>query len=186
VAFETLGRERVASVTVNGKLAATLRPPTRVDPWVEETLQGSQPPIAIVRLALPGRRQTGLLFVDGVCVDDGLTLEQWHAIRPGPIDDFEENIAASRWLTPPGAVVVGGAGFIGMMGRGTDLATFFAALAAFGIGFCWWLSVGRVVGWLAGKRSWPTRARSLLMLAFMFGIPLLAIGIFQQLSVGHL
>lgn len=175
-----------ASVSVDGVVVATLRSPTRADPWVEVTLEDTDPPIAVVRVALPGRRQRSLLFADGVCVDDGLTLAEWRARRPGPIDDFEENIGASSWFGLPGAMAIGVAGFAGVISRGVGLTIILAAFGFLGLCFAWGLCVGRLVTWLTTKRSWPTGARSTLLVAVALGIPLLAFAMFQQLSVGHL
>jgi hypothetical protein len=183
--FEGIGRLTVsrpllgssATVTVNDRVVATPRKATRLYPWVECPLREADPhQLVVVQLQSAPALIGTLVFVDGICLQDGGTLDSWRARQPAPMDYFEQAIRPDDFWGAKVAILLG-VGTVAFAAVGTWSPTspiWFVALAASSaVAAGWWLVVARLVRWLRTKRTWPWRLRVLSVPAVLLGLPVL-------------
>ena len=180
------GRE--AAILVGGREVAMLAMPTLKDRWSECLLDGSEPAIVVGQVAYLRHRYRTVVFVDGVSIDDGLTLEDWRRRRPAAMDAFEREFSDSRFFGPYGAIGLGVVAFLAFVaGHGSSLSALVVGLALSAALSAWLFVVGRLVliRWLVSRPSWPAPVRRLLFVSIVLGVPLLVAVLGQYVVTGR-
>ena len=175
---------RMTSVVVDGEVVARMAKPSLQNPWVECQIPGSDRPITVVQMQPRRYWYKTVVFVDGVSIEDGFTLDAWRAHKPIPMDLFEQRFRGFLW-GPLGALIVGAACSLPQLfglTRTGDIVWAIGAAVGFLIGSGWMLVVFGLVRWLRTKRSWSWRGRSLLVGFVLLGIPVLVVAIIQSLT----
>lgn len=183
---------RSTTLTIDGAVVASPPRATVANPWVECPLPGSEPMVTVIQAQLQPYVFRTLVFVDGVSLDDGRTLDSWRASKPIALDRFEQTFFGRPFqrhvFGPPGAVLLGLAGVLPVLVQLQRTPTFFwagVALLAFMIPAAWVMLARLFIRWLRTKRLWPWRVRN-LMVAFEFvGLPILVIAILQAVTSSH-
>ena len=168
---------RYASVLVDGTPVASAAKSTLEEPWVECPLPGRGSRVLVVQVQMQKYLAKTLVFVDGLCLDDGTTLDDWRSRQPAAIDGFEQSFAGPFW-GPLGALTLGLVGalpFIAQYTRTSNLFWLAWAAGAFLFGSGWMLAGMLLTRWLKTKRSWPDPLRRLMVPFVMIGLPVLAI-----------
>ena len=99
-----LGRSAV--VFVDGVEQRRLKRPTEERPWAEIQLDQTPPTIVVAQLFQHRLVVATRVFVDGVCLDDGLSLEAWRSRRPPDVDRFDR-LFRGRLMGPAGPLTIG-------------------------------------------------------------------------------
>lgn len=172
---------RVASVLVDGEVVVETIKPTLDNPWIECQLPNTDPPIVVVQFQPQRYWYKTLVFVDGVCVDDGLTLDAWRAKKPVAMDRFEQGFRGPLW-GPTAAIGLGiifALPFLAQFVKTSNPPSLLGAVAGFMVGTGWLSAVILLVRWLRTKRSWPWRLRRSLVVFALLGVPVLLVLVAQ-------
>ena len=165
------------SVAVDGSVVAQMPKPTLQTPWVESGVSGASPTISVVQMQPARYWYKTRVFVDGVSIDDGFTLDDWLEHKPAGMDTFEQGFRGFLW-GPAGVVIVGGAcalPLLSQFARTSDPSWLVGALAGFVVGGGWVSIVLLLVRWLRTKHSWSWRVRRLIVGFALLGVPLLVV-----------
>jgi hypothetical protein len=177
---------RDAVISVNDEPLLQFKRPTLDKPWTEQALTGSEPPLKVVQIAFPGHRFKTVVFADGISVSDARSEADWRAAAPSPMDDFEMVFGATPYFGPKAAVL------LGLVVASPLLAVSILKLTpqwlpivigCFVVVAGWEMLTYELIRWLIPRRTWPSTLRKLLVLFTFIGIPLLAIGAVQSLTV---
>lgn len=164
-------RTQSSSLLVDGKQIAVVPRPTRQNPWIETVLDQDEKTL-VVRAQRAAWDVDTLVFVDGLCLQDGRSLDAWRSTRPVPLDEFEASFRGLFW-SPRGALLFGLAAMApGLVELERNPNLFWIALeaGAFIAVAGWWMCVLVLIRWLRSKRAWPSRLRRLVvMLVAPFG-----------------
>ena len=147
---------------------------SKQSPWVECAVPGSEPAILVVEMT-PGFWHKTIVFVDGVCIDDGVKYEDWRAQGPHPFDLFENSFRGWMW-GPKGIQVVGlfsASPLLIRYARTGDLSTLALAVVGFSVIAGWMATSIVFTNWLRTFPDWDDRERRAAVWLFVFGIPAL-------------
>ncbi len=181
---------RSTSITVDNYPVATVPKATLENPWVETAFPQAEPKQLVVIQVQPEPARFGILvFVDGVCLQGGGSLQDWRARKPAPQDRFEQVIRPDVMWGAKTAAFLGAFGvlptplFVAWMPASP---TYWLLLACgFAIPAGWWLLVGRLVLWLRTRRTWPWRLRVMSVPTVLLGVPVLVILSLQAVTGTH-
>jgi hypothetical protein len=130
--------------------------------------------VEVVQVQVEKYRAKVLVFVDGVSLDDGSTLEDWRTRKPVAIDGFEQAFGGP-FFGPWGALffgVLGALPFAAEYSRTRDPSWLAGAITAFLICAGWWSAGILLIRWLKTKRCWPAPVRRLLVPCVLLGVPI--------------
>ena len=165
---------QASSIVVDGQDVAQMNQSSKESPWVEWPIPGSEPAILVVEMT-PGLWHKTIVFVDGVCVDDGVKYEDWRAQGPVPFDLFENSFRGWMW-GPRGIQVVGlicASPLLIRYVQNLDPSVLALAVVGFLV-VAGWMAVSLVfINWLRTLSDWDDRERRAGVMFFMLGIPIL-------------
>ena len=161
---------------MDGRQLARIARPTLEAPWVECQLPGTRPPVVVVQFQPQRYVVRTLVFLDGVSLNDGMTLEAWRLKQPLPLDRFEQAFRSRLW-GPVGALLIGVVCALpGLVQFDRTAGLLWAVLAAggFAVSTGWMLTMIAFTRWLRTRRTWSWRLRrALVLLGVMLGLPAL-------------
>jgi len=178
---------RLASIVIDGQVVAQAAKPTLENPWVECPIAADDTPIIVVQMQPQRYWNKTLVFVDGLCVDDGVALEIWRTHKPAAMDRFEQGFRGFLW-GPVGIIALGvicALPQLAQFGRTSDQSWLAGAGIGFLIGAGWLSAVIALVRWLRTKRSWPWRLRRFIVGFVLLGAPVLTVLTVQALTSVH-
>lgn len=162
---------------LNHTSLGTLDQPTDVKPWLETHLHLADGRDAVLGIEWNEHGSNAHLFVDGVDVGDGLSLEARRSLAPAPVDPFEKTV---RSMIEEGPAIAMSTGVVGAVMAGaialpiTPLLLIPFALVGF---LCGYGLVGmglRLMIWLASKHRWKLETKRAVLALIVVG-PLFAI-----------
>jgi hypothetical protein len=170
-------------ILVNGVSQGTMPAPTDVDPWIERQVRVGERTAGVVALEWGEQATRAHLFVDGIDVRDGTTLETRRSEAPSPVDPFDKlvkSFIASVPATALSAGVVGTALATVEAIAISPLLIIPAAIAGFLLGYCLVAVYARSIDWLGSKHHWQLRTRRVLLSLITVG-PIIAIVVVASL-----
>jgi hypothetical protein len=138
--------------------------PEGESPWSEAEFEHDGHRFHVISVWHPDPPISSLVFVDGVCLRDGRTLDTWQMQRPLPTDRYEQMYQHLPMLHGIAAVFFAASFVLGMIGRMPSLVghpvvwlgTPVLLVASL-------LAIGRFAYWLLGRRNLNATLRTLLL-----------------------
>jgi hypothetical protein len=97
---------KTVSISVDGTVVATPARPMLANPWVECPIPGTHPEVVVVQVQQERYISRVLVFVNGVSLSDGSTLDASRMRKPVARDRFEQGFQPPLFGVP-GAVGIG-------------------------------------------------------------------------------
>lgn len=171
------------TVTVDGADVVRMPRSTQMRPWVEQVLPDDDHTIVVALMLWTEVAFQSTVFVDGVSLRDGATLESARADAPVAKDRFEMDFRGdSFFLRPYGAVLAGlifsSPLLVAILSRPTPSLVLIYAIAT-GVLVTYMLGLGWFIRWLRTMRRWPARLRILLVLLVVIVLPVLVLLVLQ-------
>lgn len=179
---------RTVKVSEDRREIERLRKPTGQQPWVEHVLANDEHAVVLV-LVWESGGVSSHVFVDGVNLRGGETLDVWRSRAPKPIDRFEQNVLRSSALNEDDdalysfffALSVGGAAG---WASGSILVWLVVAAGTALVVTGWTWIVRRFARWLGTKPTWHDGLRAEAVFLLMIS-PLVALVAIAILATSH-
>ncbi len=183
---------RKVIVRQGGLEIARFPEPSGQQPWVEHVLPNAEHTIVLV-LVWETSAVSAHLFVDGLDLRDGQSIDSWRARAPKPMDRFEQNIihgwVMKQDLLHPELGLLGGVGVAVATIGGWPLPVVMLGVVIGGIAaiVCvsgWLWVVQRLALWLVDKRTWNDGLRAEAVFLVMV-FPIAALFILGWFAANH-
>ena len=146
--------------------------PEGENPWSEAEFDHDGHRVHVISEWRPDPPVSSLVFIDGVSLKDGRTLEAWQRDRPRPKDRYEQMYERMTYLRGAGAVIFASWFVFGLARRAPALLTHspFVWIGTPVLLCAALLATGRFADWLLARRNISALVRTLLLAYAFVGV----------------